>query len=174
MPGALPELTQRQIQKVWKTTDQSRREIALPCGVSESTVKRLTQGLKREPAAACATVVSAALANGAVVTIDGMTVTQYVGEPLWPWRRNCPTSPPKAKKAWRGHCCDTWSFMHGYICQKWKPWWINCWSTQTLNPKRFLTCSKDAMPGDSLATEPLRLAGKVFRHFSPLKNGHFG
>ena len=79
MAKSLPELTQRQIKKVWKTTDQSRREIALQFRVSESTVKRLTQGIAKEAAAVPQAVVGAALANGASVTIDGVPIGRYVG-----------------------------------------------------------------------------------------------
>jgi hypothetical protein len=98
MSNKLPELTQRQIQKVWKTTNQSRREIALQFGCSESTVKRLTNGLTREPPAAGAAVVGAALANGATVSIDGVTVTQYVGETIAALAAELPQVPGKSKE----------------------------------------------------------------------------
>ena len=102
MSNKLPELTQRQIQKVWKTTNQSRREIALQFGVSESTVKRLTNGLTREPTAAGAAVVGAALANGATVTIDGVPLTQYVNETIAALAAELPTAPAKSKEGVAG------------------------------------------------------------------------
>ncbi|MGB3312325.1 MAG: hypothetical protein WBG32_11260 [Nodosilinea sp.] len=102
MAKALPELTQRQIQKVWKTTNQSRREIALQFGVSESTVKRLTLGLKREPTAAGAAVVGAALANGAQVTIDGFSINEYVASTIAALAAELPTAPAKSKEGVAG------------------------------------------------------------------------
>jgi hypothetical protein len=102
MSNKLPELTQRQIQKVWKTTSQSRREIALQFGVSESTVKRLTNGLTREPPAAGAAVVGAALANGAAVTIDGVPLTQYVNETIAALAAELPNAPAKSKEGVAG------------------------------------------------------------------------
>ena len=102
MSNKLPELTQRQIQKVWKTTNQSRREIALQFGCSESTVKRLTSGLTREPTAAGAAVVGAALANGASVTIDGVPLTQYVNETIVALAAELPNVPAKSKEGMAG------------------------------------------------------------------------
>jgi hypothetical protein len=102
MSNKLPELTQRQIQKVWKTTNQSRREIALQFGCSESTVKRLTNGLTREPPAAGAAVVGAALANGATVTIDGVPLTQYVNETIAALAAELPNAPAKSKEGVAG------------------------------------------------------------------------
>jgi hypothetical protein len=102
MSKKLPELTQRQIQKVWKTTDQSRREIALQFGVSESTVKRLTNGLTREAPAAGAAVVGAALANGASVTIDGVPIGRYVVDTIVALAAELPNAPAKSKEGVAG------------------------------------------------------------------------
>ena len=102
MSHKLPELTQRQIQKVWKTTDQSRREIALQFGVSESTVKRLTNGLTREAPAAGAAVVGAALANGASVTIDGVPIGRYVADTIVALAAELPNAPAKSKEGVAG------------------------------------------------------------------------
>jgi hypothetical protein len=102
MSNKLPELTQRQIQKVWRTTSQSRREIALQFGVSESTVKRLTNGLTREPTAAGAAVVGAALAHGASVTIDGVPLTQYVNATIAALVAELPQVPGKSKEGIAG------------------------------------------------------------------------
>jgi hypothetical protein len=101
MAKSLPELTQRQIQKVWKTTDQSRREIALQFGVSESTVKRLTQGIARDSAAGAA-VVGAALANGASVSIDGVPIGRYVADTIAALAAELPTAPAKSKEGVAG------------------------------------------------------------------------
>ena len=101
MAKALPELTQRQIQKVWKTTDQSRREIALQFGVSESTVKRLTQGIPRDSAAGAA-VVGAAIAHGAAVTIDGVPIGRYVADTIAALAAELPTAPAKSKEGVAG------------------------------------------------------------------------
>jgi hypothetical protein len=102
MSHKLPELTQRQIQKVWKTTGQSRREIALQFGVSESTVKRLTNGLTREAPAAGAAVVGAALANGASVTIDGVPIGRYVVDTIVALAAELPNAPAKSKEGVAG------------------------------------------------------------------------
>jgi hypothetical protein len=102
MSHKLPELTQRQIQKVWKTTDQSRREIALQFGVSESTVKRLTNGLTREAPAAGAAVVGAALANGASVTIDGVPIGRYVADTIVALAAELSNAPAKSKEGVAG------------------------------------------------------------------------
>jgi hypothetical protein len=102
MSHKLPELTQRQIQKVWKTTGQSRREIALQFGVSESTVKRLTNGLTREAPAAGAAVVGAALANGASVTIDGVPIGRYVADTIVALAAELPNAPAKSKEGVAG------------------------------------------------------------------------
>ncbi len=101
MAKSLPELTQRQIQKVWRTTDQSRREIALQFGVSESTVKRLTMGISREPAAGAA-VVGAAVANGATVTIDGVPIGRYVADTIVALAAELPNAPAKSKEGVAG------------------------------------------------------------------------
>lgn len=102
MSKKLPELTQRQIQKVWKTTDQSRREIALQFGVSESTVKRLTNGMTREAPAAGAAVVGAALANGASVTIDGVPIGRYVADTIVALAAELSNAPAKSKEGMAG------------------------------------------------------------------------
>jgi hypothetical protein len=102
MSHKLPELTQRQIQKVWKTTGQSRREIALQFGVSESTVKRLTNGLTREAPAAGAAVVGAALANGASVTIDGVPIGRYVADTIVALAAELSNAPAKSKEGMAG------------------------------------------------------------------------
>jgi F0F1-type ATP synthase membrane subunit c/vacuolar-type H+-ATPase subunit K len=102
MSHKLPELTQRQIQKVWKTTDQSRREIALQFGVSESTVKRLTNGLTREAPAAGAAVVGAALANGAAVLIDGVPIGRYVADTIVALAAELSNAPAKSKEGVAG------------------------------------------------------------------------
>ncbi len=102
MAKSLPELTQRQIKKVWKTTDQSRREIALQFRVSESTVKRLTQGIAKEAAAVPQAVVGAALANGASVTIDGVPIGRYVADTIVALAAELPSAPAKSKEGVAG------------------------------------------------------------------------
>lgn len=102
MAKALPELTRKQIQKAWRTTTQTKREIAAQFRVSEATVKRLTNGIDKDAIAASQAVVGAALANGAAVTIDGMTVTQYVGETIAALAAELPNAPAKSKEGVAG------------------------------------------------------------------------
>ncbi|MGF1517919.1 MAG: hypothetical protein ACFCVB_08955 [Nodosilinea sp.] len=102
MPRALPELTRKQIQKAWRTTIQTKREIALQFGVGEATVKRLTKGMEKDSAATSQAVVGAAIANGAAVQIDGMSVTQYVGKIIAALAAELPNAPAKSKEGVAG------------------------------------------------------------------------
>lgn len=102
MVKALPELTRKQIQKAWRTTTQTKREIALHFGVSEATVKRLTQGIAKEAAAVPQAVVGAALANGAAVLIDGVPIGRYVADTIVALAAELPTAPAKSKEGVAG------------------------------------------------------------------------
>lgn len=102
MPRALPELTRKQIQKAWQTTTQTKREIALQFGVGEATVKRLTKGMDKTSVATSQAVVGAAIANGATVQIDGMSVTQYVGKTIAALAAELPNVPAKSKEGVAG------------------------------------------------------------------------
>lgn len=102
MPRALPELTRKQIQRAWKTTAQSKREIALQFGVSEATVKRLTQGMAKDGVAAQQSVVGAAIANGADVQIDGLSINQHLSTTISALAAELPNVPAKSKEGVAG------------------------------------------------------------------------
>jgi DNA-binding MurR/RpiR family transcriptional regulator len=102
MPRALPELTRKQIQRAWKTTAQSKRAIALQFGVSEATVKRLTHGLAKDGVVAQQAVVDAAIANGAEVRIDGLSLNQHVNDTIAALAAELPNVPAKSKEGVAG------------------------------------------------------------------------
>lgn len=102
MPRALPELTRKQIQKAWRTTAQTKREIALQFGVGEATVKRLTKGMNKESVATSQSVVGAAIANGAHVEIDGLSIDHYITSTIAALVNELPNVPAKSKEGVAG------------------------------------------------------------------------
>ncbi|MEY3300222.1 MAG: hypothetical protein RLZZ597_3482 [Cyanobacteriota bacterium] len=103
MAKALPELTRKQIQKAWRSTTQTKREIAAQFRVSEATVKRLTHGIDKDAVAASqSAVVSAALSYGSAVTIDGLSLNEYVGQTIVALAAELPNAPAKSKEGVAG------------------------------------------------------------------------
>ncbi|MGB6014515.1 MAG: hypothetical protein WBG32_07275 [Nodosilinea sp.] len=86
----------------WKTTTQSKREIALQFGVGEATVKRLTKGMDKDAVATSQAVVGAAIANGAHVEIDGHTIDHYLTSTIVALVGELPNVSAKSKEGVAG------------------------------------------------------------------------
>ncbi|MEM6436755.1 MAG: transposase family protein [Cyanobacteria bacterium P01_D01_bin.115] len=95
---ATPELTQKAIKRAYGAGEGSKKELAARFKVSESTVKRICQGVTPASKNTSVQIVAEAISNGDPVSIGGLDLTQHLKDGIKDLTADMKSTDAKSKE----------------------------------------------------------------------------